>query len=117
MASFKALYGRRYRSPIGWFEVGEAELLGPDLVYHAMEEVKLIQERLKKARSRQKSYTDIRRRDFEFQVNDWCMGDWSSVVQTDSIIVNDSLTYEEVPVEILDLQVRKLRMKEVASVK
>ncbi|XP_060202948.1 uncharacterized protein LOC132631389, partial [Lycium barbarum] len=47
MSPFEALYGRRCRSPIGWFEVGEAELLGPDLVYQAMEKVKLIQERLK----------------------------------------------------------------------
>ncbi|XP_060212237.1 uncharacterized protein LOC132639863 [Lycium barbarum] len=51
MAPFEALYGRRCRSPIGWFEVGEAELLGPDLVYQAMEKVKLIQKRLKKAQS------------------------------------------------------------------
>ncbi|XP_060185718.1 uncharacterized protein LOC132615153 [Lycium barbarum] len=50
MAPFEALYGRRYRSPIGWFEVGEPELLGPDLVYQAMEKVKLIQERLKTLR-------------------------------------------------------------------
>ena len=24
MAPYEALYGRRYRSPVGWFEVGEA---------------------------------------------------------------------------------------------
>nr|XP_009794485.1 PREDICTED: uncharacterized protein LOC104241256 [Nicotiana sylvestris] len=60
MAPFEALYGRRYRSPIGWFEVGEAELLGPDLVHQAMEKVKIIQERLKAAQSCQKSYADIR---------------------------------------------------------
>ncbi|WMV07802.1 hypothetical protein MTR67_001187 [Solanum verrucosum] len=29
----------------------------------------------------------------------------------------DSLTYEEIPIQILDCQVRKLRTKEVASVK
>ncbi|XP_070032142.1 uncharacterized protein [Nicotiana tomentosiformis] len=33
MAPFKALYGRRYRSPIGWFDIGEAELIGPDLMH------------------------------------------------------------------------------------
>jgi len=31
--------------------------------------------------------------------------------------VKDSLTYEEVPVEILDCQVRRFRNKEVTSVK
>ncbi|XP_075099351.1 uncharacterized protein LOC142176166 [Nicotiana tabacum] len=71
MAHCEALYGQRCRLPIGWFEVGEAELLGPDLVYHAMEKVNLIQRHLKMAQSRQKSYSDVRRRDLEFQVNDW----------------------------------------------
>ncbi|WMV41536.1 hypothetical protein MTR67_034921 [Solanum verrucosum] len=49
MAPYEALYGRRYGSPIGWFEVGEAGLIGPDLVYQDMEKVKIIQERLKTA--------------------------------------------------------------------
>ena len=37
MAPFEALYGRRCRSPIGWFEVGEVSLIGPELVHEAME--------------------------------------------------------------------------------
>ncbi|XP_019248426.1 PREDICTED: uncharacterized protein LOC109227684 [Nicotiana attenuata] len=52
MPPFEALYGRRCRSPIGWFEIGEAELVGPDLVHQAMERVKIIKERLKTAQSR-----------------------------------------------------------------
>ena len=32
MAPYEALYGRKCRSPIGWFETGEAQLIGPDLV-------------------------------------------------------------------------------------
>nr|XP_009600624.1 uncharacterized protein LOC104096042 [Nicotiana tomentosiformis] len=47
MAPYEALYGRKCRSPIGWFEVGEAELLGPNLVQQAMEKVKLIRDRLR----------------------------------------------------------------------
>ncbi|WMV32525.1 hypothetical protein MTR67_025910 [Solanum verrucosum] len=46
-----------------------------------------------------------------------CMGDPTSIVPLESVAVKDSLTYEEVPVEILDHQVRRLRNKEVASVK
>ncbi|WMV55108.1 hypothetical protein MTR67_048493 [Solanum verrucosum] len=45
--------------------------LVPDLVHQAMEKVKLIQERLKTAQSRQKSYTDVRRRELDFEVDDW----------------------------------------------
>ncbi|WMV18828.1 hypothetical protein MTR67_012213, partial [Solanum verrucosum] len=37
MALSEALYERIYRSPIGWFEVHEARLVGPDLVHQAME--------------------------------------------------------------------------------
>ncbi|WMV41604.1 hypothetical protein MTR67_034989 [Solanum verrucosum] len=32
MAPFEALYGKRCRSPVGWFEVGEFSLLGPEVV-------------------------------------------------------------------------------------
>ena len=30
MAPYEALYGRRCRSPVGWFEVGELALIAPD---------------------------------------------------------------------------------------
>ena len=46
-----------------------------------------------------------------------CMGDPSLIIPTEDIRINDSLSYEEIPVQILDRQVRKLRTKEVASVK
>ena len=46
-----------------------------------------------------------------------CVGDLASIVPLESAAVKDSLSYEDVPVEILDCQVRRLRNKEVASVK
>ena len=70
MAPYEALYGRKCRSPIGWFEVGESQLLGPELVQEASEKVKLIRERLLAAQSRQKAYADHRRRELEFSVGD-----------------------------------------------
>ncbi|XP_070054171.1 uncharacterized protein [Nicotiana tomentosiformis] len=39
MAPYEALYGRKCRSSIGWFEVGEIELLGPNFVQQAMEKM------------------------------------------------------------------------------
>ena len=42
MALYEALYGRRFRSPIGWFEVGEAGLIGPDIVHQDMGKGKVI---------------------------------------------------------------------------
>ena len=70
IAPYEALYGRRCRSPVCWFEVGEAALIGTDSVLYAMEKVKLIRDRLRTAQSRQKSYADVRRKELEFQVND-----------------------------------------------
>ncbi|KAK4717703.1 hypothetical protein R3W88_016041 [Solanum pinnatisectum] len=46
-----------------------------------------------------------------------CMVDPSLIIPTENIGIKDSLSYEEIPVQILDRQVRKLRTKEVASVK
>ncbi|XP_070026542.1 uncharacterized protein [Nicotiana sylvestris] len=45
------------------------------------------------------------------------VGDPSSIVSVETIKVSEELSYEEVPVAILDRQVRKLRNKEIASIK
>ena len=50
--------------------MGETALIGPDMVFEAMEKVHLIRERLKVAQSHQKSYEYVRRRDLEFEVDD-----------------------------------------------
>ena len=71
MAPYEALYGRKCRSPVWLFEVGKAALIGLYSVLYAMEKVQLIRDRLKTAQSRQKSYADVRRRELEFQVDDW----------------------------------------------
>ncbi|XP_070020203.1 uncharacterized protein [Nicotiana sylvestris] len=70
MAPFEALYGRWCRSPIGWFDPSEAKLYGTDLVQDALDKVKLIQERLRTAQSRQKSYVDQKTRDVSFMVGE-----------------------------------------------
>ncbi|XP_070032437.1 uncharacterized protein [Nicotiana tomentosiformis] len=70
MAPSEALYGSRCRSPVGWFEHGEARLLGTDLVQDALEKVKMIQDRLRTTQSRQKSYADWRVRYFAFMVGE-----------------------------------------------
>uniref|UniRef100_A0A1S4AHC6 Tf2-1-like SH3-like domain-containing protein n=1 Tax=Nicotiana tabacum TaxID=4097 RepID=A0A1S4AHC6_TOBAC len=132
MGPFAALYGRRCRSPIGWFEVGEVELLGPDLVHQAMEKVKIIQERLKAAQSHQKSYADIRRRKLEFRVDDWVLLRVSPMKGVMRFGKKGKLSPRYVgPYRVTqrigqvsyrlelppEMQVRKLRNKEVASVK
>jgi len=46
-----------------------------------------------------------------------CIGDPVSILPLEGLGVDENLSYEEVPVEILDQQVKKLRNKEVVSVK
>ena len=46
MAPFEALYGRRCRSPIGWFDAFEVRPWGTDLLRDSIEKVKSIQEKL-----------------------------------------------------------------------
>ena len=46
-----------------------------------------------------------------------CVDDPTSIVPLESVMVKDSISYEDVLVEILDRQVRRLRNKEVSSVK
>nr|XP_009603967.1 uncharacterized protein LOC104098845 [Nicotiana tomentosiformis] len=52
MAPYVALYGRRCRSLVGWFEPANVSLIGPEFVCEALEKVQLIRERLKVAQSR-----------------------------------------------------------------
>ena len=46
-----------------------------------------------------------------------CVGNPTSIVPLESVAVKDSLSYEDVPVEILDRQAWRLRYKEVTSIK
>ncbi|WVZ70382.1 hypothetical protein U9M48_019056 [Paspalum notatum var. saurae] len=70
MAPFEALYGRRCRTPLNWSEPGERVTFGPDLVTQAEEQVKSIHSNLKRAKSRQQSYSDRRRRPLAFEEGD-----------------------------------------------
>ncbi|GKD46750.1 putative reverse transcriptase domain-containing protein, partial [Tanacetum coccineum] len=82
-APFKALYGRRCRSPVLWVEIRESRLIGPELVQETTDKVVLIKERLKTARDRQKSYADNRRKPLKFEVGDQVLlkvSPWKDVV-------------------------------------
>ena len=69
-APFEALYGRKCRSPMVWAEVGESQLIGPEMVQETTDKIVQIKERLKTARDRQKSYADNRRKPLKFSVGD-----------------------------------------------
>ncbi|WMV49471.1 hypothetical protein MTR67_042856 [Solanum verrucosum] len=109
MAPFEALYGRICRSHIGWFEVDDVSLIGPELILRCFGKV---------------AYeldlpNDLASVDPIFYISllKKCVGDPTSIFALEGLGVKENLSYEEVLIEILDRQVKKLRNKEVASVK
>lgn len=44
MTPFEAVYGRKFRSPVGWFEVRESSILGPKIIHAALEKVTVIRD-------------------------------------------------------------------------
>nr|CAD40483.1 OSJNBa0067G20.3 [Oryza sativa Japonica Group]CAE03320.2 OSJNBa0032I19.14 [Oryza sativa Japonica Group] len=71
MAPYEALYGRKCQTPLLWDQVGESQVFGTDILREAEVKVRTIQENLKVAQSRQKSYADNRRRNLEFAVDNF----------------------------------------------
>ncbi|GKE70007.1 putative reverse transcriptase domain-containing protein [Tanacetum coccineum] len=83
-APFKALYGRKCRSPVLWAEIGESRLIGPELVEETTDKVVLIKEKLKVVRDHQKSYADNRHKPLEFEVGDQVLlkvSPWKGVIR------------------------------------
>nr|GEX15474.1 reverse transcriptase domain-containing protein [Tanacetum cinerariifolium] len=81
---FEALYGRKCRSLVCWSEVGDSLLMCPKLIRETNEKIVQIKNRLLTARSRQKSYADVRRRPLEFNVRDKVMfkvSPWKGVIR------------------------------------
>jgi hypothetical protein len=70
MAPFEALYGRKCCTPLNWSETGDSKIFGPDILQEAEDKVHMIPGHLKAAQSRQKNYSNKRRRELTFQIRD-----------------------------------------------
>nr|GEY44653.1 reverse transcriptase domain-containing protein [Tanacetum cinerariifolium] len=83
VAPYKALYGRKCRSPVCWVEVGEAQLTGLEMIQETKEKIILIKQRIQAAQDRQKNYADRKQKPMEFEVGDRVMlkvSPWKGVV-------------------------------------
>nr|GEW27928.1 hypothetical protein [Tanacetum cinerariifolium] len=126
-------------SPICWSEVGESQLTGSELVRETTEKIVQIKNCLLTARSRQKSYADLKRRLTEFEVGDkvmlkvspWrgvirfgnrgnlsprfigpfkrCFVNDNVVISLDEVQLDDKLHFVEEPVEIMDREAKWLK--------
>ena len=70
MSLYEALYGRRCRTPVTWYNPVNRIVLGPELLKEMEQEVVKIRHNLKSAQDKQKSYADKHRVNIEFSVGD-----------------------------------------------
>jgi hypothetical protein len=70
MAPYEVLYGRKCRTPLCWSDISETMVIGPQIIEEMTDQVRLIQQKMKEAQDRHKSYADLKRRPLEFQVGD-----------------------------------------------
>nr|GFB15067.1 putative reverse transcriptase domain-containing protein [Tanacetum cinerariifolium] len=134
-------------SPVCWSEVRESQLTGLKLVRETTEKIVQIKNRLLTARSRQKSYADLKRRLTEFEVGDkvmlkvspWrgvisfgkcrklsprfigpfkrCFVNDNVVIPLDEVQLDNKLHFVEEPVEIIDGEVKWLKQSQIPIVK
>ncbi|GKB10318.1 putative reverse transcriptase domain-containing protein [Tanacetum coccineum] len=140
-APFEALYGKKCRSPVIWTEVGESQLIGPEIVQETTEKIIQIKERLKTEKSRQKSYADKRCKHLEFKVGDrvllkvspWngvlyhdmfhvsnlkkCLAESDVQVPLEEIEIDENLRFVKEPIEIVERDVKKLKRRRIPLVK
>jgi hypothetical protein len=70
MAPYEALHGWQCRTLLFWSQTRESKVFGPEVLKDVEKQVQMVRESLKVAQSRQKSYTDKRRRDLSFEIED-----------------------------------------------
>ncbi|GKA90164.1 putative reverse transcriptase domain-containing protein [Tanacetum coccineum] len=110
-ALFVTLYGRKCRSPIMWAEVGEGQLIGPELVQETTEKISQIKDRLKAARDCWYA--------LEEETSTRFVGPFEIIekMPLDEIQVDAKLNFVEEPVEILEREFMKLKRSRIAIVK
>ncbi|GJV14179.1 putative reverse transcriptase domain-containing protein [Tanacetum coccineum] len=140
-APFEALYGRKCRSHVCWSEVGDAQLTGPEMICEMTEVIVQIKNRLLAARSRQKSYADVRCKPLEFEVGlvayklelprelqgihnaflvsnlKKCLSDEELIIPLDEVRIDEKLHFIEEPIEIMDREVKQLKQSRIPIVK
>nr|GEY74716.1 hypothetical protein [Tanacetum cinerariifolium] len=143
---FRALNGKKCRSPMIWAEVGESQLIGPKIIQETTENITHIKERLKTARDCQKSYANKRRKPLELNadvcylkcrsgrvlcisglssIHDTfhmsslkkCLADANLQVPLEELKVDDKLHFVEEPIEIVERKVKKPKRKIIPIVK
>nr|GEV01805.1 reverse transcriptase domain-containing protein [Tanacetum cinerariifolium] len=72
-APVEAIYGRKYRSPVYWAEVGDVQLTGLEIIHETTKKIMQIVVTNVRHSDRQRSYANVRRKPLEFQIGDRVM--------------------------------------------
>ncbi|GJT36085.1 retrotransposon protein, putative, ty3-gypsy subclass [Tanacetum coccineum] len=123
-APFEALYGRKCRSPIMWAEVGEGQLIGPELVQETTEKISQIKNRLKTVRDRMVCFGKKGKlaprfvRPFKIIKKVGLVAYQLDLLEElNGIQVDAKLNFMEEPMEILERVFKKLKRSRIAIVK
>ncbi|GJW28723.1 putative reverse transcriptase domain-containing protein [Tanacetum coccineum] len=141
-APFEALYGRKCRSPVIWTEVGESQLIGPEIVQETTEKIvsswkgvvrfgkkgKLapryvgpfeIVECIGPVAYRLKLPHELSCVHDTFHVSNLkkCLADSDVQVPLDEIEIDENLRFIEEPIEIVERDVKKLKRRKIPLVK
>nr|GFA16242.1 putative reverse transcriptase domain-containing protein [Tanacetum cinerariifolium] len=121
---FEALYGCKCRSPVCWAEVGDAQLIGPEIIQETIEKIVQIKQRLQAARAIAKRVTpmlgvlakvgtvayrlklpqQLSRVHSTLHVSNFkkCLSDEPLAIPLDELHIDDKLRFIDEPVEIMD---------------
>ncbi|GKA41872.1 reverse transcriptase domain-containing protein, partial [Tanacetum coccineum] len=122
---FKALYGRKCRSPVCWAEVRDVQLTGPEIIHETTEKIVQIQQRLQAARDWQRMAYKIElpkelsnvHSTFHISNLKKCLSDESHVIPMKELRLDDKLNFVEEPVEIIDREVKQLKQSCIPIIK
>nr|GEZ52322.1 reverse transcriptase domain-containing protein [Tanacetum cinerariifolium] len=103
---FEALYSQKYRSPICWAEVGEAQLTGLEIFHETTEKIK--------SKSVFKLYVIDKRATL---IGDKCFKDEPLAIPLKELQIDDKLYFIEEPVEIIDREVKRLKQSRIPIMK
>ncbi|GKB14904.1 putative reverse transcriptase domain-containing protein [Tanacetum coccineum] len=128
-APFEALYGRKCIPPVCWAEVGNVQLIGPEIIHETSEKIQgklnpryigpfKILERIGPVAYKLELPKELSNVHSTFHVSNLkkCLSNESLVIPMKELQLDDKLNFVEEPVEIMDREVKQLRQSRIPAI-